>query len=247
MKPPAALESLAAGLRGALEAAVRTHGRVVYACSLGAEAMVLTDIIFRYVPAIEVFSIDTGRLHEETHALLERIEHRYGRRIKLMHPSTPALESLTGAQGFNGFYQSLAARQECCQVRKLEPFRRGIAGFCAWVTGVRREQSPARARMQPSEWDSSHGLYKLSPLLEWTHADVWQHIRAHNLPYNPLHDAHFPSIGCAPCTRAVQPGEHSRAGRWWWEQSESRECGLHPSHPAHPRHALAEPERSGPP
>lgn len=240
-EPPAALESLAARLRGALQAAVRSYGRVVYASSLGAEAMVLTEVICTQVPEIEIFSIDTGRLHPETHALLERLEQRYGRRIKLIHPSAPQLESLTSAQGVNGFYQSLPARLECCRVRKLEPFRRAIAGFAAWVTGVRREQSAERARMASAEWDGEHGLYKLSPLLEWSHADVWQYIRVHGLPYNRLHDAHFPSIGCAPCTRAVEPGEPSRAGRWWWEQPESRECGLHPRESAHSLQALQEP------
>jgi phosphoadenosine phosphosulfate reductase len=219
-------ERLAASVRAALEAAVHTHGRVVYASSLGAESVVLTDIIFTQVPEIEIFSIDTGRLPQETHELMARIEQRYGRRLKLVHPRAADLASLTLAQGANGFVHSLEARLECCRARKIEPFRRAIAGFAAWVTGVRREQSQARARMASAEWDCEHGLHKLSPLLDWTHADVWQYIRLHGLPYNALHDADFPSIGCAPCTRAVRPGESSRSGRWWWEHPESRECGL---------------------
>jgi phosphoadenosine phosphosulfate reductase len=189
--------------------------------------MVLTDIIFTHLPGIDIFSIDTGRLPPETHELMERIEQRYGRRIPLVHPSATALESLTFAQGSNGFYRSLEARLDCCQVRKIEPFRRAIAGYAAWVTGVRREQSPTRARMEPLEWDAENGLHKVSPLLDWTQGDVWQYIRQHRLPYNALHDRHFPSIGCAPCTRAIQPGEDPRAGRWWWEQGQPRECGLH--------------------
>jgi phosphoadenosine phosphosulfate reductase len=122
----------------------------------------------------------------------------------------------------------LAARLSCCEVRKVEPFKRAIAGFNAWVTGVRREHSTARAQGLSEEWDAQYGLYKLSPLLEWTQEQIWQYIRARRLPYNALHDAQYPSIGCAPCTRAIQPGEHQRAGRWWWEESASRECGLHP-------------------
>jgi phosphoadenosine phosphosulfate reductase len=137
------------------------------------------------------------------------------------------LETLTCSQGANGFYHSLEARLTCCQARKIEPFRRAIAGYAAWLTGVRREQSADRARMQSHAWDEQHGLYKVSPLLDWTEADVWGYIRARDLPYNVLHDRHYPSIGCAPCTRAVEPGEAPRSGRWWWEQSELRECGLH--------------------
>ena len=217
----------ARAVRVRLEEALREYGRVVYASSLGAEAMVLTDIICSHVPGIDLFTIDTGRLPEETHRLLERLEHRYGRRLRVVHPQAGALEALLAAQGINGFYGSAAARLECCRVRKLEPFRRALAGYAAWVTGVRREQSASRAALQPLEWDEQHGLHKLSPLLEWTHQDVWQYIAAQALPYNTLHDRQYPSIGCAPCTRAVEPGEPSRAGRWWWEQSGPRECGLH--------------------
>lgn len=219
---------MARAVRAQLIAAVRAHGRVVYANSLGAEAMVLTDIIWTHLPEIDMFSIDTGRLHEETYELLERLERRYRRTLRLVHPEAAALEALVAAQGINGFYHSLQARLACCRVRKLEPFRRAIAGYDAWVTGVRREQSTARAQAQPIEWDAQHGLYKVSPLLDWTHAHVWHYIRARQLPYNSLHDRRFPSIGCSPCTRAIEPGEPRRSGRWWWEQAESRECGLHP-------------------
>ena len=222
------LQDKSAAVRAGLGAALESHGRLVYSNSLGAEAIVLTDIIWTHFPQIDVFSIDTGRLHQETYELLERVQRRYGRRVRLVYPDAEALERLVAAQGVNGFYYSVAARLECCRIRKVEPFKRAIAGFSAWITGVRREQSQGRAAAQPIEWDADYGLYKISPLLEWRESDVWEYIRARHLPYNPLHDRHYPSIGCVPCTRAVQPGESRRAGRWWWEQPESRECGLHP-------------------
>jgi len=222
------LEQKAASVRQQLVEAVREHGRVIYSNSLGAEAMVLTDIIWSDVPEIDIFSIDTGRLHEETYELLEKLQRRYKRSIRLVYPDAQALEKLVADQGVNGFYHSLEARLACCHVRKVEPFRRAVAGYSAWVTGVRREQSATRAQAQPIEWDTENSMHKVSPLLDWTEEQVWQYIRARKLPYNSLHDRQFPSIGCSPCTRAIQPGENRRAGRWWWEQPESRECGLHP-------------------
>jgi phosphoadenosine phosphosulfate reductase len=222
------LEQKAASTREQLAEAVRTHGRVVYSNSLGAEAMVLTDIIWTHVPEIDIFSIDTGRLHEETYEVLEKLQRRYKRNIRVVYPDAKALEELVSAQGINGFYHSLDARLACCRIRKVEPFKRAILGFDAWVTGVRREQSSTRAKAKALEWDEEYGLNKVSPLLEWSEEQIWQYIRARKLPYNLLHDRQFPSIGCSPCTRAIQPGENRRAGRWWWEQPESRECGLHP-------------------
>jgi phosphoadenosine phosphosulfate reductase len=225
------LEQKAAEVHALLAAALGQHGRLVHSNSLGAEAVVLTDIIATQLPEIEMFSIDTGRLHEETYELLERLQRRYRRTIRVVYPDAAALEQLIARQGINGFYHSLEARLECCRIRKIEPFKRGIAGYAAWVTGVRREQSANRAAGQAIEWDAEYGLYKISPLLDWTEAEVWEYIRARRLPYNPLHDRQYPSIGCAPCTRAIQPGESRRAGRWWWEQPETRECGLHPRVP----------------
>ncbi len=222
------LEQKTGAVREQLSAAVRQYGRVTYSNSLGAEAMVLTDIIWSHVPEIDIFSIDTGRLHEETYELLEKLQRRYKRKIRVVYPDAQALEKLVSDQGVNGFYHSLDARLACCHVRKVEPFKRAIAGYSAWVTGVRREQSATRAQAVPTEWDAENGLHKVSPLLDWTEEQVWQYIRARKLPYNSLHDRQFPSIGCSPCTRAIQPGENRRAGRWWWEQPESRECGLHP-------------------
>ena len=225
------LERKAAAVHAQLAAALARHGRLVYSNSLGAEAMVLTDIIATQLPEIDMFSIDTGRLYEETHELLEKLQRRYRRAIRVVYPDAAALERLVARQGVNGFYHSLEARLECCRIRKVEPFKRAIAGYDGWITGLRREQSAARAAAEAVEWDAEHGLYKVSPLLEWTEAEVWQYIRARRLPYNRLHDRQFPSIGCAPCTRAIQPGESRRAGRWWWEQPETRECGLHPRVP----------------
>lgn len=226
------LELKAQAVRSQLAAALARHGRLTYSNSLGAESMVLTDIIWTHLPQIEIFSIDTGRLHEETYRLLDRLQHAYGRTVRVVYPDARELERLVARQGMNGFYDSLEARLACCRIRKVEPFRRAIAGFPAWITGVRHEQSPARALLSAEEWDAEYGLYKVSPLLGWSEGEVWQYIRARGLPYNPLHDRQYPSIGCSPCTRAIQPGESRRAGRWWWEQAESRECGLHPRHPA---------------
>lgn len=222
------LEQKAAAARDLLASAVQQFGQVVYSNSLGAEAMVLTDLIWNDVPQIDIFTIDTGRLHPETYDLLDKLEHRYRKRMRIVHPDATSLERLFDAQGINGFYESLEARLSCCGVRKVEPFKRAIAGYSAWVTGVRREQSVARARAEAIEWDAQYGLHKVSPLLDWSEEHVWQYIRARHLPYNTLHDRSYPSIGCQPCTRAIQPGESRRAGRWWWEQPESRECGLHP-------------------
>ncbi|HUN25784.1 MAG TPA: phosphoadenylyl-sulfate reductase [Steroidobacteraceae bacterium] len=222
------LKTKAGAIRELLSRAVRTHGRVVYANSLGAEAMVLTDVICSEVPEIDIVSIDTGRLHEETYALLEKLQRRYGNRIRLLFPDAHELSGLVARQGVNGFFHDPQARTACCHTRKVMPFQRFVAGYSAWVTGVRREQSRARSLGEPIEWDEQHGLYKVSPLLEWTEDEVWAYIRSRKLTYNALHDRQYPSIGCAPCTRAVLPGEESRAGRWWWEHPESRECGLHP-------------------
>lgn len=226
--PALALEHKAQTARELLAAELRRHGKLVYASSLGAEAMVLTDIVWSHLPEIEVFTIDTGRLFAEAYQLIERLELRYRRKIRVVSPDGQALEQLAATQGVNAFYHGKEARLRCCQVRKLEPFRRAVAGYPAWVTGVRREQSAGRATGSAHEWDARNGLYKISPLLEWSEQEVWQYIHTRQLPYNPLHDHRFPSIGCAPCTRATQPGESRRAGRWWWEQPESRECGLHP-------------------
>jgi phosphoadenosine phosphosulfate reductase len=231
------LEKKAVAVRERLAAAVESYGRVIYSNSLGAEAMVLTDIIWSHFPSIDIFTIDTGRLPEETYELMGRLQGRYKRTLRVVYPDAKALEELVSHQGVNGFYNSLEARMACCQIRKVEPFKRAIAGYGAWVTGLRHEQSATRAQVRSVEWDPDNGLHKVSPILDWTEEQVWQYIRARKLPYNSLHDRQYPSIGCSPCTRAIQPGESRRAGRWWWEQPESRECGLHPR----TRHAAGAP------
>ena len=201
--------------------------RITFANSLGAEDIVLTDLLWRYAPQVDIFTLDTGRLHPETYALLARLENRYQRQIRIQFPRGEAVETLVADQGINGFYHSIENRKSCCFVRKVEPLKRALQGFDAWVTGLRRSQSVTRTSVESIEQDSAFGLFKINPLLDWDGADVWHYIRQHNLPYNALHDQGYPSIGCAPCTRAVAPGEHERSGRWWWEQAETRECGLH--------------------
>jgi phosphoadenosine phosphosulfate reductase len=211
-----------------LQSAVAEFKNVCYANSLGSESVVLTDLIWNAVPQIEIFSIDTGRLYPETYELIERLQKRYGRALRIYYPNAAELESWVGEHGINGFRDSPDQRRGCCRTRKVEPFRRAIAGRNAWVTGIRRGQSASRALAAPVEWDREYGLHKVSPLLEWSENEIWEYIRKKRLPYNALHDSGFPSIGCAPCTRAVQAGEHERSGRWWWERNDSRECGLHP-------------------
>jgi phosphoadenosine phosphosulfate reductase len=211
-----------------LRAAVSEFKNVCYANSLGLEAMVLTDLICSSAPEIEIFSVDTGRLYPETYDLLERVQRRYGRALRIYYPNADTLEDWVGANGINGFRDGVDQRLGCCAIRKVEPFKRALAGRAAWVTGIRRSQSASRALTARVEWDAEFGLQKVSPLLDWSEKEIWEYIRKKRLPYNTLHDTGFPSIGCAPCTRAVQPGESERSGRWWWERAESRECGLHP-------------------
>src|SRR6266571_5424402 len=198
-----------------------------FACSFGAEDMVLLDAIAAAkARTIEVFTLDTGRLPEETHALLETVRAKYSIAIRTYFPHAAAVETWIGQNGPNAFYKSVAQRQQCCHIRKVQPLARALAGKKSWITGLRREQSQARQTLQSEAWDDANGLIKINPLLEWSNDDVWAYIHANRVPYNALHDRGYPSIGCAPCTRAVQPGEDSRAGRWWWESS-SKECGLH--------------------
>jgi phosphoadenosine phosphosulfate reductase len=214
-----------------LRAALSEFKNVCYVNGLGAESVVLTDLIWSFVPDIEVISIDTGRLYPETFDLIERLQNRYGRTLRIYYPQASDVEDWVSANGIDGFRDNVNQRHACCSVRKIEPFRRALAGRGAWITGIRRGQSAARALAAPVAWDAAYGLHKVSPLLDWTADEVWEYIRKKRLPYNALHDSAFPSIGCAPCTRAVQPGEDGRSGRWWWERSDSRECGLHPRRP----------------
>jgi phosphoadenosine phosphosulfate reductase len=232
--PPSLRERAAASIRQ-LTAAAADYPGVVYANSLGPESVVLTDLIWSAVPDIEIFSIDTGRMFPETYDLIDKIQQRYGRALRIVYPDAQRVEAFVAANGINGFRDGLEQRRACCGVRKVEAFRRAIAGRGAWVTGIRRGQSASRALAAAVEWDGEYGLHKISPLLDWTGKEVWDYIRRKRLPYNALHDIGFPSIGCAPCTRAVQPGDDERSGRWWWERAESRECGLHPRRKLPPR------------
>lgn len=200
---------------------------VAIASSFGAEDMVLVDLVARHRMDVSVFTLDTGRLPEETHALMEKVRERYGLRVEVYAPAAAQVEELVRAQGTNGFYRDVENRKSCCHVRKVLPLRRALAGKRAWVTGLRRAQSPTRGEVEIEGFDADHGLAKVNPLAYWSDADVWDYIRANSVPYNELHDKGYASIGCAPCTRAITRGEDQRAGRWWWESPESKECGLH--------------------
>ncbi|PRC92832.1 phosphoadenylyl-sulfate reductase [Solimicrobium silvestre] len=199
----------------------------VFASSLAAEDMVLTDLILKNKTNIGIFSLETGRLPVETLNVLEQVKQTYGYQIKLFYPNPAAVAAYVENKGLNGFYESVELRKECCQIRKVEPLGRALAGNKAWVTGQRRSQSSTRASLDVQEQDEAHGLAKFNPLADWSEDDVWYYLQQHKVPYNALHDQGYPSIGCAPCTRAIQPGEDIRAGRWWWETPESKECGLH--------------------
>lgn len=208
--------------------AAKTFGdSITFASSLGAEDQVLTDMLAKGGHQVDIFTLDTGRLFEETYALLEQTQERYGFDVRVMFPNQQAVEEMVADDGVNLFRKSIELRKKCCGIRKIEPLRRAFRGFDAWFCGLRRDQSVTRTEIQPVEWDSANELVKVNPLYDWTNDDVWAYIKAHDVPYNTLHDQGFPSIGCASCTRAVKPGEDIRAGRWWWEEPEKKECGLH--------------------
>jgi phosphoadenosine phosphosulfate reductase len=199
-----------------------------FSTSLGAEDMVVLDLLHREHLPIEVFTLDTGRLPEETYALLHDLRGRYGDIVRVWFPDANDVQSLVARQGVNGFYESVEQRKACCAVRKLAPLAKALLGKRAWVTGLRAGQSPTRTQLLAREADADRGLVKINPLHDWSESEVWAYLRTHDVPYNALHDQFFPSIGCAPCTRAVAVGEDIRAGRWWWENADSKECGLHP-------------------
>ncbi len=215
-----------------------------FSTSFGAEDMVVLDLIRRNRLPILVFTLDTGRLPEETYALMQQVEQRYGRQgdrpcFETYHPDATALQALVGRQGVNGFYESVERRLACCAVRKVEPLARALAGKRAWVTGMRAQQAASRAGLAARGRDEAHGVEKFNPLHDWSEADVWAYLRTGEVPYNALHDRFYPSIGCAPCTRAVAVGEDPRAGRWWWEQDGAKECGLHPLRGPAPKSRVA--------
>ncbi len=203
------------------------YSPAVFANSLGAEDMVLTHLIASARLKIDMFMLDTGRLHDETYRLLQEIRGRYHLTVRVYAPDTRDVERFETELGPNAMYTSVELRKHCCDIRKVFPLRRALNGKQAWITGLRREQSVTRRNLAESEWDEGHQLQKFNPLLEWSQDDVWNFIKNFAVPYNALHDQGFPSIGCAPCTRAVKPGEDVRAGRWWWETPATKECGLH--------------------
>jgi thioredoxin-dependent adenylylsulfate APS reductase len=225
---PADVERLEAAdvLRRALEAL--GPERVALSASFGPEDIVILDLLTEIVQRPRVFTLDTGRLPEETYALIERVRERFEIDVEVFAPDAEQVETMVAERGPNLFYRSLDDRHRCCDVRKVLPLRRALATVDGWITGLRRDQTGTRARTPKIGLDLEHGLiWKVAPLADWTEAQVWTHIRERDLPYNALHDRGYPSIGCAPCTRAIEPGEDPRAGRWWWESDGPRECGLH--------------------
>lgn len=207
---------------------LKTYSReIALASSLSIEDQVLTDMICRLQPMTPIFTLDTGRLFPETYSLIERTNLTYGIKIQLFFPDYQQVEKMVSEHGVNLFYESVEKRRLCCQIRKLEPLKRAFDGLKVWICGLRREQSVTRTGVQLVEWDKNHRLLKLNPLIDWTERQVWDYIHRHGVPYNKLHDQGFPSIGCQPCTRAIAFGEDIRAGRWWWEEPDHKECGLH--------------------
>ena len=205
------------------------------ASSLSAEDMVITDAIARAGLPISIFALDTGRLHGDTLDLIEKTRTHYGIEVTLFTPHPGAVSEYVSTHGRDAFYGSIDLRKRCCEIRKVGPLGRALAGKRAWITGQRREQSATRAQLAERELDAAHGLEKFNPLAAWSEAEVWEYVREHRVPYNPLYDQGYRSIGCAPCTRPVVAGEDPRAGRWWWELVEHRECGLHPKNRDRPR------------
>ncbi len=200
---------------------------MAFANSFGAEDMVLTDIILKNQISIEIFSLDTGRLPVQTYDLMSETEKHYQTKLNVYFPQAATVEFYVKNNGINGFYQSIELRKSCCHMRKVEPLTRALKGKAAWVTGMRAAQATTRSSLPVREYDEAHQLEKFNPLSDWTEQEVWGYIRMHEVPYNLLHDAFYPSIGCAPCTRAIAMGENIRAGRWWWEDPLNKECGLH--------------------
>ncbi len=206
------------------------NAKICFASSLGAEDQVISSMIYEEkLEQIDVFTLDTGRMFQESYDVLERTIARYKKNIEVVFPDHKEVEELVNTKGINLFYESVENRKACCQIRKTNPLLRKLANYDAWIVGLRREQSITRSDLEILEWDEMHAMIKINPLYNWTEKEVWQRIKSKGIPYNKLHDKGFPSIGCAPCTRAVEEGEDVRSGRWWWELPEQKECGLHKS------------------
>lgn len=223
MKLKARIEETSSVLREV----VTVHRPATFASSFGMEDMVLLDLLASLDLDVEVFTLDTGRLHEETHRLIEKARQKYGRPIRVLFPDWKDVESFVALHGSNAFFSSVELRKQCCAIRKVAPLRRALRDKRLWITGMRRQQSVTRSDIDLLAFDKDNGLFKLNPLVDWSVKDVSEYLRIHDVPVNELHARGFPSIGCAPCTRAIEPGEDERAGRWWWEQPQSKECGLH--------------------
>lgn len=202
-------------------------GKVAFSTSLGAEDQVITHLIAGIDKSAHLFTLDTGRLFPETYDLIDLTAKKYGLTIRIMFPDAEKVEEMVNNKGINLFYESIENRKLCCNIRKIEPLKRAFKGLDAWICGLRHAQSVTRKDVQMIEWDEANGLIKVNPLINWSESQVWDYIKVNHVPYNKLHDQGFPSIGCQPCTRAILPGEDVRAGRWWWENPETRECGLH--------------------
>lgn len=232
-EPTHTLESLTEQLHGLSNIdALRTlaelfPGEVVFSTSLGYEDQVITDLILANAIPIRIFTLDTGRMFAETYSVWKKTNDRYATKLEAYFPDRSAEESLMTTKGPYSFYDSVENRKECCGIRKVEPLNRALTGQKIWITGIRAEQSANRQSMPQLEWDAAHALFKFHPLMDWTFDEVKQYIKDNHVPYNPLHDRGFVSIGCQPCTRAIQLGEDFRAGRWWWEDNSKKECGLH--------------------
>jgi phosphoadenosine phosphosulfate reductase len=203
------------------------EGKIAFSSSFGAEDQVLTDMILKIQSEAEIFTLDTGRLPQQTYDVMNRTNLKYKTKIKVYFPQSRDVERLYQKQGINGFYDSAENRKECCFVRKIAPLKRALEGVDIWITGIRAQQSPTRQKAELLEWDEANMVVKLNPIVSWSQSDVWDYIKENDVPYNVLHDKGYPSIGCAPCTRAVEEGADIRSGRWWWENPEHKECGLH--------------------
>lgn len=213
----------------ALLAYVATYfgNKIALSNSMGAEDQVITDMLCKQKTGTAIFTLDTGRTFSETYELIDKTNKRYGINIQFYCPNAKEVEAMVNQKGIFSFYESVENRKECCQIRKIGPLRRAFAPLEAWICGLRREQSVTRQNVQAIEWDDNNQLIKINPLVDWTEEEVWHYIKAHKVPYNSLHDKGYPSIGCQPCTRAITKGEDVRAGRWWWENPDTKECGLH--------------------
>ena len=206
---------------------LQPDNKIIFASSLGAEDQVLTEMIAAIDKNTQIFTLDTGRLFPETYSLIERTNNKYKTNIQIFFPDYHEVEKMVHEKGINLFYDSVENRKLCCSIRKTQPLQRALKNAEAWICGLRKDQSVTRQDIDVIEWDATNDLIKINPLINWTEKQVWDYIKTNHIPYNKLHDKGFPSIGCQPCTRAIEPGEDIRSGRWWWENPEHKECGLH--------------------